>query len=867
MEPLRHNGKKISKIVYSPQLKHVATWSDDDNSACIYSIEDQMKLEFKETFSLEAQLENDLLFTSNRQNFTLEWTKKILEPCDSKKDIIESNFIVGKGNNKFVLIRGDKKNYDGMNKITGSIYELCGKLNKIVFTISGYNYFKDHIMLNNNGHIFIHKHDTHIIMGWNIINSDSICHLTTEWEIGYSLDYDINECYFLSFEGKECLLVICEQEQKHFYLLDSYTFTEEWQKVTEVEPPKLELSQPYLINYNCMVFSTDETEKKDKLDEINSNMVYKEVIKEVIMFEKSKERCKLEFCDNKLHIKLVNDEGREFFLFKDEKNDFIKWNIEFSEESEESEEESKSEWHDKWDIKLDKPILSSKLLKNNNLLLITSDSIFIGTKDSKKNLPIRLHYFWNRNNLDTIDSEITNKAKDLEVRKMIEEMIENYINSSHKLGLYGCWLIKHLLEYGKFDTIEKLLKNIIKFTIQNKDENFISNLPLMVIVVDNFKKLTRYSEFINWFLSRIAFYVPDNVLSEIIRVDSSSSHLHEFGEYPNFNKVSLTRLKMEEFLNHKIYILNSMLGTVRKMLNRYYFLEDQKNTTVKLVFPLLEFTNYYEFNPPFEYSTKTNLYELWIGEALLNYKWSTYGSLWHYIILLTNIVYFTCFASALHSIARVFRQLNFLQLFETNTGWVFFVFNEYVDFGALITFTILLLELKLLFNLHVLEFFGIEFAIIFGVFNAVRSFPIILGLYILVFTSSLHILLSLSANSSASNVSWNLIDYIVASYYTLTGSFLCYKAMTLYKLERTFMQTLPFTNPYKDPFPDIFFFEAHLDELCKLVRQIHDNTWPGLYKPYISPELLKAIQMKSIKLDQDDDFDEISDEVLNKKKD
>ncbi|CAG8625504.1 3828_t:CDS:1, partial [Dentiscutata heterogama] len=48
---------------------------------------------------------------------------------------------------------------------------------------------------------------------------------------------------------------------------------------------------------------------------------------------------------------------------------------------------------------------------------------------------------------------------------------------------------------------------------------------------------------------------------------------------------------------------------------------------------------------------------------------------------------------------------------------------------------------------------------------------------------------------------------------------------------------------------------AHLDELRNVIRQIQNNTWPGFYKPYISPALLKATQMKS-EPDQDeqDDF-------------
>lgn len=42
-----HSGEEITKLVYSPKLEYVATWSDKDKSAWIYSIKDQMKLKFE----------------------------------------------------------------------------------------------------------------------------------------------------------------------------------------------------------------------------------------------------------------------------------------------------------------------------------------------------------------------------------------------------------------------------------------------------------------------------------------------------------------------------------------------------------------------------------------------------------------------------------------------------------------------------------------------------------------------------------------------------------------------------------------------------------------------------------------------------
>ncbi|RIB24415.1 hypothetical protein C2G38_676171 [Gigaspora rosea] len=55
-----HNGNKITKIVCSPKLKYVATWSDEDISVCIYSIKGQTNLEFEICYPLKELVEHNL---------------------------------------------------------------------------------------------------------------------------------------------------------------------------------------------------------------------------------------------------------------------------------------------------------------------------------------------------------------------------------------------------------------------------------------------------------------------------------------------------------------------------------------------------------------------------------------------------------------------------------------------------------------------------------------------------------------------------------------------------------------------------------------------------------------------------------------
>ncbi|CAG8705561.1 6769_t:CDS:2, partial [Gigaspora rosea] len=73
-------------------------------------------------------------------------------------------------------------------------------------------------------------------------------------------------------------------------------------------------------------------------------------------------------------------------------------------------------------------------------------------------------------------------------------------------------------------------------------------------------------------------------------------------------------------------------------------------------------------------------------------------------------------------------------------------------------------------------------------------------------------------------------------------------------IEKSYM--LPNQRQRKDLFPEIIFFEAHIVELRKIVKQIQNNDWPGTYKPYISDTLLKAIRMSNENSNEDKNDDE-----------
>ncbi|CAG8651708.1 30618_t:CDS:2 [Gigaspora margarita] len=899
-------AQEITNIECSPNLKYVVTWNNNDMSI---HVKDEKIKDFSKAEKYELKISDQkviALIPYNGHNaalITFPQRMKILEPYDNRKEIIEYNFIVREDCHYIALIRGDK-NFRGTNNAICYIYDLVDlvnldrKPNKTIIRISEYNYSKDNIVINYNGYIFIFKHDTHIIMVWDILTLEFIVTLPTEWDVCctgnlvindertllaiwfkesvyiYSVDLqlllsfnkfgsNIENCHFLLFKEKECLLIICEQKEQ-IHLLDPYNKGKGTMET-------LKLSQPYIIKHN-IVFYIDNDNKlkvrnlfeslKDNLKNMNSKLVAKGVLNEI---KEESGSSGLEFNDEG-ELKF-NDE--EWYIKKIGSNKILlSYNTSNAEgvlkEIKEKSQESKSE--DKLHIKkidsdtillyFDEPDIKIKikLLESKDLLMITTNAIFIWTGKPQN---IRLHYFrsYEKNKFESFQKnqkeylpylfppEFKIKIEDCYFNELMEEMIKDYIDSRFKLSLYGTNLMQYLLENQKFDFIEMILENIIKFTIQNSDRNFISNLPLMKIVTYNFNALVQYPEIINLFLSRIAFFVPDDILSEIVNKNSNSMHLQTFGTYPNVSEISIIYLKIENFFN---FFSKFSLRIKQKLFK-------QTKSTVKLVFPLMGLTNYYNIvsyggkkkdikeritqflaffinlmylsNNPFLYSPETDLYKFWIGEALIIYKWDKFGMIYHFIIrhnlLVTFVIIATlfCIIEARYFSNMIFllpysnffgltgleekrnvdnliknkdyyfrnynklkKKLNFQEYvidhliglkksiqfilvdwlasvfvmataistiqYKNSEGWLIISNNVYVDLGAYITLTILLLEFKILFNLHVYELFGIQFAIIF-------------------------------------------------------------------------------------------------DELRKIVKQIQNDDWPGTYKPFIPDTLLKAIHMSN----------------------
>ncbi|CAG8680230.1 27239_t:CDS:2, partial [Racocetra persica] len=202
---------------------------------------------------------------------------------------------------------------------------------------------------------------------------------------------------------------------------------------------------------------------------------------------------------------------------------------------------------------------------------------------NKNQLKIQNFFESWRKKLNNINSILVGKEVLEEIEKN-NEFTES-IESNYDKWNINKWNIENnpdkiLLSYNSIDNIKiDILYAKIKAIklLKNKD-------LLMKIVTDNFRTLSQYPEIINWFLSRIAFFVPDDTLYEIVNPNSTSR---------------LTNYPKESTLTQPIYDLLDQLNNIKKI-------------PLYIIFLMARFFYPFDINP-FGFSPKTNLYELWIA--------------------------------------------------------------------------------------------------------------------------------------------------------------------------------------------------------------------------------------------------------------
>ncbi|CAG8759604.1 3887_t:CDS:2, partial [Dentiscutata erythropus] len=354
-------------------------------------------------------------------------------------------------------------------------------------------------------------------------------------------------------------------------------------------------------------------------------------------------------------------------------------------------------------------IIQCRILEDDDLFMITTFGVLIWTVIPDKGIRL-LYYWGNedlyyqeltytklyysdpfvKRILPPSEFDIIIKFKELtfgpegsqDVSYFFREFIEDYITNKFSIIFYGSIIMKSFIKMDADLMIEKLCESCFEFNFKsNDDSNDIStsNIQSLSIIVQIFPELIqKHPNYLAGFLSRTAFVIPFIDQSSKVREKPSifhSSHLYHHGTYNYLSKTSLINIfisRIHERWKHFQYIqyknrfqdnqkfsIYSFIETfiIIPYQNWYDYYNSENNITIKLLLPLPKFVSYPEsyntwkelWKPlpsNFVRSIDGELYKYWNGEALLNFKWNTYGRKYYMAIWLFYAILLGCFAVA-----------------------------------------------------------------------------------------------------------------------------------------------------------------------------------------------------------------------------
>ncbi|RIB27387.1 hypothetical protein C2G38_8224 [Gigaspora rosea] len=411
------------------------------------------------------------------------------------------------------------------------------------------------------------------------------------------------------------------------------------------------------------------------------------------------------------------------------------------------------------------------------------------------------------------------------------------------LILYGEKLIKDLIDEDQDTLLRKLCNRCIKIIFES-DQVLSPNIQLFRIISHSISEIFKVNPtFFADFVIQISFLCifDQRYLKRFLKNKIPPKHLNHYGYYSSLSKLTHLDSLIEFYFNNSF--LNSILKYTKEIISwikRYkyrmrvgYYYEKQleKHPRLLLMFPLQHFVTYpkeynfwkelfkpkpsrfIELSEIYFYKTWNDaFYKTWNGEALINYKWNTFGrkyylAIWaiYTVFLCSFIIVATlsdhmswdCQKIFLHAtiilgswhlffelrqfiyspkvyFSSIWNYLDLVTIISTMTTSINWLKFGYASTWA-ITFSTLLLELKFIIFFRYIEFFGIYLAMIMNTVDKVVSFLIIFGLVIFAFAHSLHLLLrsvSETFQDSNKNMFTQFGTAIIASYYIMiTGNF------------------------------------------------------------------------------------------------
>ncbi|KAF0524645.1 hypothetical protein F8M41_015097 [Gigaspora margarita] len=515
-------------------------------------------------------------------------------------------------------------------------------------------------------------------------------------------------------------------------------------------------------------------------------------------------------------------------------------------------------------------IVHCEVLENDDLVTITRIGIFIWTYNKLSG--IKMHYYWNDWNDRLVDfdfektrfknlfkdwksgrilpaSSYETILKNLDVqfgeKELFKAFLQSNIDYEFYLTCYGKDLMKAFIDQKDDKWILNLVYGCIMMCVQNKNY-LISKISLLSIIFENFYELLEnHSAFILTVLSLTTFIAP----STIVNTKSTSPHLSSHGKYCHLSKMSYFDVLTSNLWIHYI-------GFFQKY--KKYFHQSSFHNSIILAIPLPNFISYpKEYNfwkdlllpslCPFSATKKfemvdEELYKSLNGEALLEFKWNTYG--WKYYFAIWAI--YTIFLGSFIIVSTL----------SDNISWFYQKIFLYVV--IILGFWHLFIELCQLFIYTPASYLTSSWNYLDSNMNIFTQFgPTILASYYMMITGdSTPISSWISSENFVIMLLMTIASFIIVIYLMniLIGvlcdvainednnlAYLALKREIIIQIELLYM--LPYQRRRNDWFPFFIFYKCDVGKLHLQIRAIQKGKWSGYKEPYVSNAINEILHL------------------------
>ncbi|RIA84196.1 hypothetical protein C1645_832643 [Glomus cerebriforme] len=302
-------------------------------------------------------------------------------------------------------------------------------------------------------------------------------------------------------------------------------------------------------------------------------------------------------------------------------------------------------------------IYGIKLFNNNDVLIITSIGIFIYHFNENNN-SISLNYFYYlklfRRKLQyyykNVFSRPTLPLPNYNSFKFIDKWVLYVKDDRESLLKYGVELLSFAIKEHNLELID----DIYKKCIAHFKENLKNNKMFLSIITSTIPLLNEYYP---EYILRYSLETTMITDSPSYDVEYKNNNLHLCSS--QYNPITINT---KFFLLPKYYFINNLYFLMVFVYFYVFILEKiltPKPTTPTISFmnPYVKFANYpQDYNwifelirpqsSPFVKTISGDIYKTWNGEALINFKWNTYGKYYYVVIWISFMALLGCFNAA-----------------------------------------------------------------------------------------------------------------------------------------------------------------------------------------------------------------------------